>query len=986
MPINCITDTHGGQLYNLSDADLAQQAMAAGEVDDVTLTNLQKMLGLAAGEGGFLGTTGDPPARGGIRRPGDPPGKPDGPRIYADAVPPMVGIGEALIPPSRYFGRMLHSAKAAVREIGRVGLEMVRLAQRSRETFERVTTLVDQRLTEVKRILSKKELRELPGLLEEYAMPADLPKSVSKPLRAAFTMMRGAYRSDWQDLGKVDRIRLSQARRDILDAALASYPQHEYPWDGPAPDWEHQPANRQNILAALARIQQEPERAEYVNWDVNDPPTTRAEWENLVEELKAVKARVQSPVFMDSPDLQRIFDMLQGRGGIVKYFHHVFKGDWVVQAGELTRRFVDRQEAIGYARQLIERGDVTEDLYVTREAFVPEAHLFLSRGQYQRLLRRLSDELEAEVGEVNKVLQRTGKVKPRPRPKFFAHLMQRKANLQTYEDDFIEAYRIYGFRLAKKLAYDPFRTAAAQVAEAMPFEGGWREWANTYAEQIQGVPTRWVERVDNTLMRLSGGRTGPFAMQRAAGRWQALMSWWHLGLSLISAVINLTQIPINVVPRFKKNGEKWVWRGLEAMVRFSPEDRAVLDAAGVALHHPKYMVGDAMPASHKLNDLAWYHPLYFFNGAEKINRAVTALGRYYQQREEAGKGVQDAMNEAREFTYDTHFDYSITDVPGIMRNPIWRAFLQFKTFPINQLFFAEDIMRWGNARQKAKFMTYLMAFGGLTVLATGTPLFALNYLLGLTGLFRDDDDEKQTPFAELWDHLDPATSALAAMLKYGLMGAFGVDVATRVGFGGPREFDSTLPGGKVKDIAKLLKSDDPIEREAAYRRLVPSVARRIWDMAKVEQTGEIRDSYGNLVKEDADLRDRITAALGVRTVEMSERSERMREERVVERRYAGDRETYLQRGAKALRRNDLEGARQIIQEARGEGVMIDMRDVVAHRKRRDQTDLERRIRGTPRDLREQLFTEEELREYAPNGAGGPPRPPAPPRPPSPPRP
>src|SRR5690606_32657852 len=111
-------------------------------------------------------------------------------------------------------------------------------------------------------------------------------------------------------------------------------------------------------------------------------PKSRAEWEQLAEELKENGRRVQRPVFMDSPDLQYIFGMIRGEGGIVAYLPHVFGGDWVVRHGEHTKRFIDRGEAADYAQKLIDDGIAMDDIIVTREGFSGEAAIYTSRKHY----------------------------------------------------------------------------------------------------------------------------------------------------------------------------------------------------------------------------------------------------------------------------------------------------------------------------------------------------------------------------------------------------------------------------------------------------------------------------------------------------------------------------------------------------------------------------------------------------------------------------
>lgn len=970
------------QINAMDDEALVELALQHGMLDDVTIGNIERMLEPFRDERGFLRVGREPTAADLADRYGPPPGTEGAARVLAEHLPRRVGFLENWVfPPSRVAKRMQRDADPLVRDIGKKVGEIVDAGQAADQRFGRLIEFGSLSLQEGLTGLSKAERADLVRrwLAAEDAGLEGLPAGTPEKIAAAFSRLRGDLRQTWRWLGENERVMLSTRSRGILDAAIEEWPEGStefrrtvYDKDGEIVTpgtFDTTPINRANILAAAKRAK-----------GLRATPTTREGWMALYGELRGARKRVQRPVFMDSPDLRRIFDMIQGRGDLASYFPHVFKGDWVVRAGDKTARFVNRQDAIDYARRLLREESWPTDLVVRREGWMPEAELYLSRKAYFRLRASLENAAGEEAAVVG---MDQGRIRIRPRRRFYSHLQRRETNLQTFEHDVVAALRTYYYRTAKKLAFDPFRKVALDLRDQLPFDGRWRDFADGYIADVQGVPHEWVENVNASIERLSGGLVGPFALQRAASRWQHAMSWWHLGYSPVSAVVNVTQTFINTLPAFPKDGEKWVWTGARALAHASEESRRVLDGAGIRLQHPKYLAGEYLPRGLSVNEDAWFMPMYLFNKAEDVNRGVAALAKYAEQRS-LGRSEAAAIAAAKALVYSTQFDYSMADSPRIMRNPVGRALFQFKQFPINQLLFAEDLFRWGTPRQRAKFAAYLFVFGGLNVLLKATPLFLLNWLLGQTGLFRDDTTgEKQTPLAALWEELrkadlDVGAEPLLAAIKYGVLALLGVQISERVGFGGPREFNSTIPGSKMKQVADALRSTNPTERERAMRVVLPSAVRRLTDAYEAAETGRIRDRYGRTVDDSVSLTDIVGAGLGIQTVEQGERFERLDRERATVTAYRDRRSDFLDRAARALARDGADAALRIVDEARRAGVRINIRDVRERRDRVDESDVRRRVERTPRDVRDDLFTPEER-------AGTGRRPPGAPRPPSRPR-
>lgn len=948
-----------GALAGMDDEQLVAVALEHGLIDDVTAKDMLEQFGDWVKERG-AGLSTQEVGEDYIRRELEKEAGKAGGRVVADALPRGVGVVEGWLMPSRRVAlRLMHDKRADLRAIGQKLYDIVRAGQGAllsmQRLVERKSGRLSVRVQQAMKGLTQADLARLTDLLDthEDAPPAGTPANIAN----SFKQMRDHYRQDLRDIGANERLTVSERSRQILDQAVA-----EWPVTAAHPDFDNEPVNRQNILAAARRA------------NISTVPTTRMGWNALYKELKGLRKRVQEPVYMESPDLRRIYKMLRGEGRL-NYLPHVFMGDWVARAGPLTRRFTDRLDAINYARQLLETGAHTGDILVQRDAFAPDAALFVSRQKWARLKQTIEEQIDAEAATVSKGLGAAG-IRVQPRRRFFAHLQARKFNLQTFEKDFAKLNQVYNYRLARKLAFDPFRKVALDIKESLPIDGGWRDWAESYIADVQGVPHGFTEQMNRTLQLWTLGRVSAMTVDRIAGLWQKTMSLFYLGYSVPTALVNLTQTLINTVPGFAKNGHYWVARGLRELLRGSPESLEVLDYVGVRFQHPKHMVSEFLPRGLAAKDTSWFAPMWMFNQTESINRSIAALSKYYEQKA-LGIPKQQALGAALELMHNTQFDYSLADAPRIMRNPIGRTFFQFKLFSWNELFFAEDLMRWGNARQKTAFLSYLLALGGLHLLALGTPLFLLNWLLGgaqipftskrpLPSVFHDKEGHRITPWEALSDAIGPAAgSRLTAAMKYGLLAAFGINISERLGFGGPGEFTGvSLPSREITNLTTALTAPTASQRQKAFRDLTPVVYKRIRGAIDAAREGKVRDRYGDVINPAPTPADITRMVFGLQSPADAERIEQRGRERGEQARYSATRQGYVERAANALRAHNNDEARRILLEARQHGITIDANTVREEVLRADQPEILRRYQAAPRDLRRELFDRSELERAA----------------------
>jgi hypothetical protein len=175
----------------------------------------------------------------------------------------------------------------------------------------------------------------------------------------------------------------------------------------------------------------------------------------------------------------------------------------------------------------------------------------------------------------------------------------------------------------------------------------------------------------------------------------------------------------------------------------------------------------------------------------------------------------------------------------------------------------------------------------------------------------------------------------------------------------------TIPGGKVQDIQRLLRSENPTEQAAAMRRLAPLQVARLMRMWEMGNTGEVRDNYGRLIRDEVGMGDMLGSLVGFQSTDRARDWDRREREFKSRSAYRKRRSTYMDRAARALAEGNHDQVRQIINTAKNDGVTITLPQVHQRRRNLDTPELDRRIRQTPRDIRGRLFDEEEL-----GGGGG----------------
>lgn len=161
-----------------------------------------------------------------------------------------------------------------------------------------------------------------------------------------------------------------------------------------------------------------------------------------------------------------------------------------------------------------------------------------------------------------------------------------------------------------------------------------------------------------------------------------------------------------------------------------------------------------------------------FHHTERLNREVTFLAAYRIAR---NKGVphEQAISDAGDLTWKTHFDYSNTSRPRLMHSDTMKVLLVFRNFQLNMLFrLFRDIhqtMHGDSKEARREALTQLAGITGMMMLnagITGTWLFGIAMLMA--GLFLGDDEDPEEELKKgMVNILGPN---LAGLALYGVPG------------------------------------------------------------------------------------------------------------------------------------------------------------------------------------------------------------------------
>lgn len=365
---------------------------------------------------------------------------------------------------------------------------------------------------------------------------------------------------------------------------------------------------------------------------------------------------------------------------------------------------------------------------------------------------------------------------------------------EGYENDALRAFSNHMFHAAHQMARLKFGPQMLEQVNKV------EDSAKASDDPVRGM------QLSNEMRRRH-----KWVMNPTGSRWAQFMTSlgfvWYLGLTPAAAIVNLSQTVLLGVPvigarygvarantqLIRAFKDFAIGKGSVTGANLTADERAAMQEAynsgliDKSQAHDLAGVGDTGVQYSAVRQKAMGFVSWFFHQAEKLNREVTALAAYRAARD-AGKTHQQAVDEAHELTWKTHFDYSNSNRPRIMQNDFAKVALVFRNFQINMLYrLFRDIhqsIKGESPQLKKEARMQLVGIMGMMALNAGVkglPFYSLAMIL--MGLAFDDDDEPFT-FEERmrgWT-IDIFGPELGGLLLNGIPGHYlGVDLTNRVG-------------------------------------------------------------------------------------------------------------------------------------------------------------------------------------------------------------
>jgi len=465
------------------------------------------------------------------------------------------------------------------------------------------------------------------------------------------------------------------------------------------------------------------------------------------------------------------------------------------------------------------------------------------RGRaYSLLIDKIESNLQLTRDEAAKIVSEIAR--PAGRHRFFGNLLKREGQEGYRKDDIAYILRQYYYSCGRYVALDDFKSRVVKKFERdFGVELGRANEAKRdrtvaiyierYIRDVNGAPGELEMLIDEAIKRAFGAHVRSqrptIWMVNKAIHFSATMK---LGLFNLSAgIVNLTQL----INSFSKLPAQHFSKAFIRVITGSmtARDRNVLRRMGITNDLGLMNVGgySYISAGGRLTRAT----MYFFNKAEYLNRAVTALAAYNAAIEK-NASMSEARMYARKMVDETQFDYSVADTARIFRNPAGRLLGQFKPFAIKQIEFITGL----KGAEKAKFwIPYLLMAGTL-----GIPLIEgfISFIEWLTGTNILLEYKK---FLMEWADDDSVKKFVARSAIYGLLGAgLGIDIAKRVGVGDalPRSIGDFL-GPTINTILQMKESGETRSLSPVVKGIAPSVGRIMMGIEIIMNDMRVEDPY-----------------------------------------------------------------------------------------------------------------------------------------------
>jgi hypothetical protein len=483
-------------------------------------------------------------------------------------------------------------------------------------------------------------------------------------------------------------------------------------------------------------------------------------------------------------------DTSQWRFEEQNYYPHLFFGDQMLKVQDQTVAIGKLGDLYPRAQQLIDSGTPPADISIEPKFSQADfSATLLSRPGFWSFVNKMADALKVSSDDILNEMQGVAGIKPRK--KFVGTFEMRAANLQGYSLDAERVYNIVWDRVMRKAYLEPFTQKASNMISKI--KTPWlRKEMTSYIESVGG---KYIEPL--YIMGINVSKLASY-MTRA-------QSYLKLGFRASTALLNRLQ-PMQTA--YQELGRYYF---IGELKRFAPEGRAIVEKLKLSAQQPKFTTGGY--AERTMARVKPWNPLWMFTKTEMANREAVGIGAYLRGIREFKMSEAQALTFANDVISATQYQYNVSDLPIVFRNPIGKMAFQFKPFVINYVSNAFDVLT-GKPLAGLEAYESLMYPTAASKVLRATQFLGSNLVIGgvnvISRLFTPYGIGLMTYLAI--NHPNVFQGALSYL---------GVDISQRAG---ASPFDLIpsdvydllgLPASDIQriyaTITKYLKSEDPVD-------------------------------------------------------------------------------------------------------------------------------------------------------------------------------
>lgn len=513
---------------------------------------------------------------------------------------------------------------------------------------------------------------------------------------------------------------------------------------------------------------------------------------------------------------------------------------------------------------------------------------FITSEDESLLLGNVLNDLEKIYGrpavEVNKLLKDKTLSRDTLNDIFFGNRMKRTLNLDENRLDTLQALNLLIHNNQRFQNYTPLYRRMQVIRDRFDERGFTSEAKalDLYYDDLIGrsrkseqavdgfinnaIGNLWDNPITSRLLSGIGLERNGRVVRSVASTLNLFGRLSVLGYNPSSAVVNAFIIPTNVAPTIGIRNTMFGLRHLKDAFRTSNPDNkfnALFKHIGIDIRPTSFgfreTVNDVIlkKGASKWLDMLDSYGMSMFNSTENMARGVTSIGAVNQAKQiarrlikegaepntwqekrlvriakELGRPMDDQLTQfeyARFIVDKTNFRFTLADTPELLRQPLLRPMMQFKSFFLKEM----DLFFFDNEfTTKERFM----AFG----------------LLGtLGGAMAMPFTEEIDRFARFQFGMSPKLwmqQNLPEVTAIGFGSLFGVDFSQRANFGEISSLFSNPAGIALPRFVSGVGAVARGDREVAAAQLIPVGFNNMMDTLEFINKGEIRSPFTGNVK------------------------------------------------------------------------------------------------------------------------------------------